>query len=163
MTTTRAGTKAWLRAALLAFALISIGYALGKEATLRRLQAAGPQEEPGPAGAQDGVVLYYMHPTLRCVTCDEMEKTILDLVHTEFAEPLAEDRLQWHEVNFEENEALARRYNVAASSLVVVRFRDGRETDHRTLEEIWTLKDRPDELRAFVSEAIRSRLNGTSP
>jgi len=66
-------------------------------------------------------------------------------------------------VNFEENEALARRYNVATSSLVVVRFRDGRETDHRTLEEIWTLKDRPDELRAFVSEAIRSRLNGTSP
>jgi len=48
MTTTRARTKAWLRAALLAFALISIGYALGKEVTLRRLQAAAPQEEPSP-------------------------------------------------------------------------------------------------------------------
>jgi len=163
MTTTHEKTKVWLRAVLLAFVLISIGYALGKEMTLRRLQAAGPQEEPRPAGAQDGVVLYYMHPTLRCVTCNEMEKTILSLVHTEFAEPLAEDRLQWHEVNFEENEALARRYNVATSSLVVVRFREGRETGHQTLDEIWTLKDQPDELRAFVREAIRSRLNGTSP
>ncbi|MFO8011803.1 MAG: nitrophenyl compound nitroreductase subunit ArsF family protein [Phycisphaerae bacterium] len=163
MTPTHAKTKAWLRAALLAFVLISIGYALGKEMTLRRLQAARPQEGPGPAGAGNRVVLYYMHPTLRCVTCNEMEKTILDLVRTEFAEPLAEGRLRWKEVNFEENEALARRYNVATSSLVVVRFREGRETDHQTLEEIWTLKDEPGDLRAFVREAIRSRLNGTSP
>jgi len=155
--------KRVLAGLLAAFALVSIGFALGKEVTLRRLQAAGPQEAPAAAGAENRVVLYYMHPTFRCVTCSEVEKSILEVVRGEFAGPLAQGRLAWEDVNLEENEALARRYNVATSSLVVVRFREGRETDHRTLEEIWTLKDEPDDLKALVREAIRSRLDGEAP
>ncbi len=155
--------KRALAGLLAAFALVSIGFAVGKEVTLRRIRAAGPQEESAAPGAANRVVLYYMHPTFRCVTCDQMEKSILDVVHGEFADALAQGRLEWKDVNFEEDEALAGRYNVATSSLVVVQFREGRETDHKTLDEIWTLKDQPDELRAFVREAIRSRLNGAAP
>ena len=147
-----------LAGVLAAFALVSIGFAIGKEATLRRLQAARPQDAPS-----DGVVLYYMHPTFRCVTCNQMEKMVQDLVQTEFAAPLAEGRLRWREINYEDDEALARRYNVATSSLVVVRFRGGEEADHQTLEEIWPLLEKPDELKALVRGAIRSRLEGAAP
>ena len=155
--------KKVLAGLLAAFALVSIGFALGKEVTLRRLQSAGPPGESAAPSAADRVVLYYMHPTFRCVTCNEMEKSILEVVRGEFAEPLSQGRLEWKEVNFEEDEALAGRYNVATSNLVVVQFRDGRETDHQTLDEIWVLKDQPDELRALVRQAIRSRLEGGAP
>jgi len=155
--------KKVLAGLLAAFALVSIGFALGKEVTLRRLQSAGPPGESAAPSAADRVVLYYMHPTFRCMTCNEMEKSILEVVRGEFAEPLSQGRLEWKEVNFEEDEALARRYNVATSSLVVVHSRNGRDTDHKTLEEIWTLKDQPDDLKALVREAIRSRLEGDSP
>jgi hypothetical protein len=104
-----------------------------------------------------------MHPTFRCVTCNQMEKMVQDLVQTEFAAPLDEGRLQWREVNYEEDETLARRYNVATSSLVVVRFRGGEEADHEALDRIWPLLDRPDELKALVRQAIRSRLEGPAP
>jgi hypothetical protein len=152
-----------LAGVLAAFALVSIGFAIGKEVTLRRLQAEGPGEAPGASGPADRVVLYYMHPTFRCVTCNQMEKMVQDLVQTEFAAPLDEGRLQWREVNYEEDETLARRYNVATSSLVVVRFRGGEEADHEALDRIWPLLDRPDELKALVRQAIRSRLEGPAP
>lgn len=155
--------KKVLAGLLAAFALVSIGFAVGKEVTLRRLRSAAPREAPAPPGAGDMVVLYYMHPTFRCVTCNQMEKTILDLVKAEFAAPLARGRLRWQDVNFDQDEALARRYNVAASSLVVVEVRGGRETGHQTLDAIWPLLDKPDELKALVRGAIRSRLEEPAP
>jgi hypothetical protein len=155
--------KKVLAGLLAAFALVSIGYALGKETTLQRLQAAGPADAPGAGGAADRVVLYYMHPTFRCVTCNAMQKSILEVVNGEFADALAASRLEWKEVNFDEDTTLAGRYNVATSSLVVVRFQGGQEADHKTLDEIWTAKDDPDALKALVRQAVRSRLEGAAP
>jgi len=164
-TNTKTALKKALARLLLAFVLVSIGYAVGKEVTLRRL--AGRRD--GPAGAAapqaalpaDGVVLYYMHPSIRCVTCVRLERTARDLVERAFADALALGRLVWREVNFEEDETLARRYNVSTSSLVVVRRAGGREVAHRTLEEVWPLADDPDAVRAVIRDAVRRALEAS--
>ncbi len=142
---------------LLCFALISIGYAIGKEVTLHKL--AGRETAIGPTTAPasgDKVIVYYMHATLRCVTCNAIEKSAHETVKQDFAERVKAGRVEWHVVNIDENEALAKRYNVASSSVVVVHLRDGKEVGHEPLEKVWELSDKPEELRSYVAGKIQA-------
>ncbi len=141
--------RSLLRSVLLCFVLISIGYALGKETTLRRMPSAEPD---------DGVVVYYMYPAIRCIECNQIESVAHKVVHDEFAEALNAGRLHWKEVNISENEALAKRYNVATSVVVVVRRRDGADAGFQRLDEVWELAGKPAELAARIRSAIQAAL-----
>lgn len=144
---------------LVCFALISIGYAIGKEVTLHEL--AGRQAAVGPATAPisgDRVIVYYMHPTIRCVTCNAIEKAAREAVRQDFAEQLETGRVEWKVVNFSEDEALAKRYDVVTSTVVVVHLRDGKEVGYESLDDVWDLVGNPAELRAYVAEKIRAGL-----
>jgi hypothetical protein len=101
-----------------------------------------------------------MHQTFRCVTCNQIEAMTEDLVKTEFAAPLAKGRLQFRRADFQEDEALARRYNVVSSSVVVVRVQDGKDMAFKRLDDVWTLVNKPDAFRAYVGGAIRAYLGG---
>lgn len=146
-----------LRSVLLSFVLISIGYALGKEVTIRRMQAV-QSDNTAAAAAGHEVVVYYMYPSIRCVTCNQIEAAARKVVHEDFAGALKAGRLRWQEVNITENEALARRYNVASSVVVVVRRRDGADADFKRLDEVWTLAERPAELAACIHRAVEAAL-----
>lgn len=143
---------------LLGFVLISIGFALGKETATRSARTA-TATAAAPAATQarapDKVIVYYMHQTFRCVTCNQIEAAAADLVRTAFAKELADGIVEWRLENFQENEELARRYNVASSSVVVVQIRNGQETAHQTLDKVWTLVGKPDEFGAYVGGAIK--------
>jgi len=143
---------------LMAFVLVTIGFALGKE--MSRSSPAGEGDAvPAPAVGEQ-VIVYYMHQTFRCVTCNQIEAMTEDLVKTEFAAPLAKGRLQFRRANFQEDEALARRYNVVSSSVVVVYVRDGKDVAFKRLDDVWTLVNKPDAFRAYVGGAIRAYLGG---
>ncbi len=144
---------------LLCFVLISIGYAIGKEVTLHKL--AGREAAIGPTTAPtsgDKVIVYYMHPTLRCVICNAIEKAAHEAVQQDFAKQLKTGSVQWKVVNFSEDEALAKRYNVASSTVVVVHLRDGKEVRHENLDKVWELAEKPAELRAYVAGKIQACL-----
>ena len=141
---------------LLCFALISIGFALGKEVTLRRVR---PASEDGAASGYQ-VMVYYMYPSIRCVTCNKIEKVARDIVHEDYAEAVKGGRLKWREVNISENDELAGRYNVASSTVVVVRLKDGREVGFERLDKVWPLAEKPAELTAYIRESVRSALEG---
>ena len=153
-------TKAVTRL-LLGFVLVSIGFALGKEVTLRRLRRTTGQAAAASAPAPgDQVIVYYMYPAIRCVTCNAIEKAAHKAVHDDFAEDLQAGRLKWQVVNIAEDEALAKRYNVASSTVVVVQRRDGREVRFERLDKVWPLAEKPDELADYVRQAVRSALVG---
>jgi len=118
-------SKSIIRVALLIFVWVSIGYALGKEVTVRRMQADAPGQVAPVKG--DQVVVYYMFPAIRCVTCNQIHEAAHRVVHQDLADALESGRLRWEEVNISENEALAARYNVATSVVVVVHRRDGED------------------------------------
>ena len=142
---------------LLCFALISIGFALGKEVTLRRVR---PVASEGGATSGDQVLVYYMYPAIRCVTCNKIEKAAHDIVHEDYAQAVKAGRLKWHEVNISEDDKLAGRYNVASSMVVIVRLKDGLEVGFERLEKVWPLAEKPAELTAYIRKAIRSALEG---
>ena len=60
---------------LLAFALTSIGFALGKHSVKPEQQAASPSSKSGRH-----VAVYYLHSTFRCVTCNTIEKMARELL-----------------------------------------------------------------------------------
>jgi len=67
----------------MAFVWISLGFAAGREATLRR--TARSMDDVGGGGAADRVIVYYLHTTYRCATCQEIERLTKALLEREFA------------------------------------------------------------------------------
>lgn len=152
---------------LLAFVLVTIGFAAGKEATLRSIRgaAASPGAQPAtPASPQaeraDRVLVYYVHASIRCTTCRTIEKMTREVLESQFTDALADGRIQWREADFQEDEALARRYAIESSGVLVVTVRNGKETGVQRLDEVWTLLKDPPAFEKYVGDAIRRALAG---
>lgn len=155
--------KAIAKNLLMAFVLISIGFALGKEVTVRRqayssAKAAGSNSELRTRNSELTAVVYYLHTTFRCVTCNEIERLTKTLVETEFAEDLDAGRIEWREANFQQDDALAKRYGVVASCVVVAKVEAGRETAFQRLDDTWTRYQNPADFNTYVGKAIRQYL-----
>ncbi len=148
-------TKSLITYVLLTFVIFSLGFGVGKEAG-RRQSTAAPGEAGGAAApGEDKVIVYYMHTTFRCVTCNSIERMAKEVVETQFADALAAGRIEWREVNFQEREDLAQKYDVASSCVVVVRIENGQEIGFKRLDEVWTLVDKPAAFADYVAAAIR--------
>ncbi len=142
--------KHLLTKALLAFALISIGFALGKHAAKPAAQSDGLQ--PGGTGRQ--VAVYYLHSTFRCVTCNTIESMTKALLDNAYSDELADGTIQWIEADFTDNTALAEQFEVVASCVVVAELQDGVVTDYKRLDEFWTLMQDQAAFNAYISVAI---------
>jgi len=144
--------RTYAKNVLLAFVLVSIGFALGKEVTARR---QSPADTTGPVSGGDKVVPYYLHTTFRCVTCNEIERLTKALLDTEFAADLASGRIEWREANFQHDESLAKRYEVVSSCVVVVQVRGGKEAAYQRLDDVWTRYQNPSDFNQYVGSAIK--------
>jgi len=149
--------KTWITRALLAFVLFTLGFGVGREVG-RRQSAASPAAGPAAARAESKVVVYYLHATFRCVTCNTIERMTRQTLEEAFADDLAAGRIEWRTADFQEREDLAKRYDVASSTVVVVHCADGQETAFRRLDEVWTLVSKPAEFREYLAAAIREYL-----
>jgi hypothetical protein len=139
---------------LFAFVLVSVGFAIGKEVEKNRSAARTPETSPAGATGEDRVIVYYMHATFRCLTCNMVESMGEELVRTEFADAVKDGRLEWKAVDYQENDTLAKHYNVGGSMIVVAKFRDGKEVETRRLDHVLELANSRDEFVIYVSAAI---------
>ena len=138
---------------LLAFALISIGFALGKHSVQSDRSLA---DQPAVQG--DYVAVYYMHSTFRCVTCNTIEKMTRNLMDKSYREELADGRIRWKDVNFQENEALAKQFEIVSSCVVVAQIEEGKVTGYKRLDEVWTLMKEPNAFNRYIGDAVNSYL-----
>lgn len=136
---------------LLVFVFISVGFALGKYSVPKKDAA-----ETKNASGVEAIHVYYMHATFRCVTCNTIEKMTKDLLNLKFAKELQSREIIFSEVNFQENEKLAKAFDVLSSCVVVAKEKDGKAIEYKRLDEVWTLMSKPDEFNAYVSKAIQS-------
>lgn len=143
-------TKKFVTQGLLAFALISIGFALGKHAA----KPDAPAEIQPPEANGRRIAVYYLHSTFRCVTCNTIEAMTKALLDGAYSEALADGTIQWIEADFMENTALAKQFEIVASCVVVADMQDGVVTDYKRLDEVWTLMEDPAAFNAYISAAI---------
>jgi len=129
--------KGILTKVLLCFALISIGFALGKHSVKFDKQA---NILPKAKGRQ--VAVYYLHSTFRCKTCNTIEKMTRQVLNGSYRNELAEGKVLWIVEDFQEQEALAKKFEVVASCVVVAEMKDGVVLDYRRLDDVWSqMKD----------------------
>ena len=143
---------------LMAFLLVSVGVAIGKEMAARSVQ---PAAEPALAAGQEKVMVYYMHG-IPCVTCTFIDTTTEKLVSEEFAEAVKAGRMEFVSLNYlaPENAGLADKYNVGSNMVVAVRFEGGNEVRRVRLDEVMELAGQGDELRNYLRQGIESVLEG---
>lgn len=149
---------------LLAFVLVSIGYALGSTAA-RRADApsaaetgAAPETTGASSSAQTGVAVVFMHGTFRCATCNRIETLARTLIERDFADALADGRVTWRAANFQLEPDLAARYDVGSSTLVMSRMQDGREVEFRRLDDVWTTIGDETAFTEYVEGVLRELL-----
>jgi hypothetical protein len=152
--------KIWIGRLLLAFVLVTIGFALGRQtAPSSRGDAVGSGVTALPSEGEK-VVVYAAHMTFRCLECNQIEWLTKELLNTEYAGQLASGRIEFRSVDFMKDSAFARRYDIASSTVVVASFDGKREIGFERLDEVWTKARHRDEFMAYVRAAIEARLHG---
>jgi len=145
---------------LLAFVLVSVGFAIGKQVEKGRAAALAETAGPTVAAGEDKVIVYYMHASFRCVTCNMVEAMGEELVRTEFGDAVKAGGIEWKAVNYQENDQLATHYNVGGNMIIVAKFRDGKEVQSRRLDRVIELANNRDEFMTYVRGAIQELLGG---
>lgn len=105
----------------------------------------------------DRFVIYYLHMNRRCMTCEKLEKYSEEAVSAGFAEQLRDSSIVWRVVNFEVkgNEHFAKDYQLYSQSLIVSKVRDGKETEWKSLDKIWTLVGNKDRFISYVRSEVK--------
>ncbi len=114
---------------------------------------------PGtPNGAK--VVVYYFHGKTRCYTCRKIEGLSHDVVTSSFAPQIATGKLEWQSVDVDQpgNEHYFDDYKLFTWSLVLVTYRNGKQTEYNNLKDVWTLVNNEPAFRKYVQSGVQSAL-----
>lgn len=110
---------------------------------------------------KDIVEVLYFHRTQRCATCTAIEKNTKELVESVYAEPLKNGKLVFSSVDITKEEALAERYEVSWSSLILVDYdKSGKESATNLTEFAFSnARTASDKFKEGLSERITEMLN----
>jgi hypothetical protein len=130
---------------------------------VREFHGPQPASTPPPPGAVHGkqVVAYYFHRSERCETCNKLEAYSHEALAAGFADELADGRMAWQVVNYQEpaGEHFRDDFGLIAPSLVLAEVRNGRAVRHRELSDIWTLVDDKPAFLAYVQRQTKEFLD----
>lgn len=134
-------------------------------AVLARNSGSGHAQAASATGTSGGarnskVVAYYFHGTTRCYTCKKIEGLSHDVVTSEFGPQLKTSQLEWQSVNVEQpgNEHLFDDYKLVTWSLVLVTYRNGKQTDYTNLTDVWKLVNNEPAFRSYVKNGIQTAI-----
>ncbi len=107
------------------------------------------------------IVAYYFHGFQRCKTCLHIESQAKLALENRYPEAFRDGLLEWKAVNFEEeaNAEMATKYELVASSLVIVEFVDGAETNWKLLDKVWDLVWDEEPFATYVQAEVGGYLN----
>ena len=155
--------KRVIQVALLLFVAASVVYLVVGES--RKPTATGISQEASTEAArldtsQAKVVAYYFHGNFWCVSCRKLESTAHEAVMNGFAAELKSGDLQWRAVNVEEreNEHFISDYRLFSRSLVLVKFKDGKQVAYKNLMKAWELLRDDEALKKYVQSEVGSYL-----
>jgi hypothetical protein len=126
----------------------------------------GPKASQTPTLAvQDGIKVYYLHGNIRCPTCRTIEAYAQEAVEAGFAAELKSGQIAWQVINHESpgNERYVADYGIVAPSVVLARFKDGKQVSWKALPEVWQHVDHKPVFLAFVQDSLRKFIQDGEP
>ena len=110
---------------------------------------------------KDVVEVLYFHGAQRCATCVAIEKNTKELLDAAYVEPQNNGKLVFRSVDIAKEEALAEKYEVSWSSLVLVDYdKSGKENAvNLTKFAFGNARKAPDKFKSGLSERITEMLN----
>jgi len=139
---------------LIAFALISFGFMLGKNSS----KSIDASVSKAIENNENYVAVYYLHSTFRCVTCNTIEKLTFDLLNSSYKDKLSDSKIKWKEIDFQENEAVAKKFDVVASCVFVGVVKNGEFVEFQRMDDVWELVNKPTEFNNYISKVIDTYL-----
>ncbi len=149
--------KNFVSAALLLFVTASVVILIGRE-------VSGPTADEAASAAEqmpdNTLIVYYFHGDTRCPTCRNIEAYSHEAVESAFAEELAQNKLLWNAVNYEqpENNHFATDYEIVAPTVILIRTANGKAADWKNLDRVWELVRDREAFTEYIQNEIRSML-----
>ncbi|OHB54821.1 MAG: hypothetical protein A2Y07_07200 [Planctomycetes bacterium GWF2_50_10] len=140
----------WCMAALLAFSSV----AFCQKGSGKDPNAAADVNAPAKQTKQ--IMVFYFHRTIRCPTCRTIEALSKEAVEKNFSKEIKADKLIWITANIDDPnyKALAQRYDVTGSALLIVDSVDGEDIRHKELKKVWDLVGDRKAFTAYVKKEI---------
>jgi len=120
--------------------------------------AAAADRPPGKPATPEAkvtnvqIVAYYFHGTVRCETCQKIERQAREVMDRRFAEEIAAKRLLFVPINYDlpENRTYVEKYKLPCPSLVVVRQINGKDETWKLLEKTWENVENPSKFDEYI-------------
>jgi hypothetical protein len=107
------------------------------------------------------VAVYYFHNTVRCATCMRMEDFSGFAIQAGFPDELKSGEIEWRVVNMQlsENLHFVKDFQLHMSSLVIVRFKAGKQVEWRNLDKILDHVGDMNDFVKYVQSNVRALLD----
>jgi hypothetical protein len=150
--------RAAITVVLLAFVAVSVGFAIVTRVARPPRTGSSGSAEGSPAG--DQTVVYYFHTTSRCSSCLRIEAWTKECLEGAYASDLAEGRLVWRPTNIDAdgNQHFVKDFKLAAKTVVVCNYRNGRVADYADLIDVWTLLNDKEQFYQLVGAKVKEYL-----
>jgi hypothetical protein len=100
------------------------------------------------------VIAYYFHGTVRCETCQKIERQAREVIEQRFKTELAAKRLVFKPLNYDlpEHAHFLQDYKLPCPSLVLVRRQAGKDEKWKLLGETWQLVEDATKFNRYVED-----------
>ena len=118
-------------------------------------------KESKSTSQKDVVEVLYFHGKQRCATCMAIEKEAKTVVNGQFANAVKSGKLKFRiiDITKAENEAIANKYEITWSSLVVVKHKGGKEqAENLTKFAFANARSKPEVFRSELTKKINGLL-----
>ncbi len=105
-------------------------------------------------------IVYYFHGNMRCATCMKFEAYVKDVVASRFKDDAASGKLELKIINVDEpgNTHFVKEYELSTRTLVVSKWKDGKQVDWTNLHQIWNRVDDEADFKKYVEDEIRNMM-----
>ena len=115
-------------------------------------------ESKGEKG--DYVRIIYFHGDYRCATCNKLEELSKMTVDQYFSEELKSGKVEFDIINYDkkENEHYVDDFQLFNQSLIVIKYKDGKQKEWKNCKKIWQLVRKDDKSLDDVKKAVNEYL-----
>lgn len=159
MKTNKAVTIALLLfVAVAAATMVRNGLKSGQTADSSKQEDAQQQAGSDSVVKSDIDVVYYFMTTQRCPSCMKIEAYAKEAVQSNYANNIENRTLVWKMVNVDEpaNRHFIEDYQLHTKSVVLVRYRDGRQVAFKNLDRVWELLGDKAVFQDYVTTEVGS-------